>query len=172
MRRGFPPPAAEERLQGAHARRRGAGPQDRRRRAQEAGAGGLGSRHDGKKEIIDFQLAGSESAAEWERFLTALHRRKAENVVRRLADRWQPTYPKAVACLRNDLDDLLTCFRYNTLAERKQVRTTNAIERRFREVRRRTRPMGTFQDTTSMDRILYAVFNHENKFRGISTPSP
>ena len=139
-------------------------------RAQEAGAGALGSRHDGKKEIIDFQLASSESAAEWERFLTALHRRKAENVARRLADRWQPTYPKALACLSNDLDDLLTCFRYNTLAERKQIRTTNAIERRFREVRRRTRPTGTFQDKTSMDRILYAVFIHENKSQGISTP--
>jgi mutator family transposase len=29
----------------------------------------LGLRHDGKKEIIDFRLAQSESAAEWERFL-------------------------------------------------------------------------------------------------------
>ena len=38
----------------------------------------------------------------------------------------------------------------------------NAIERRFREIRRRTRPMGTFQDRTSMDRILFAVFTHQN----------
>ena len=30
---------------------------------------------------------------------------------------------------RNDLDELLTCFRYRTLAERKAVRTTNAIEK-------------------------------------------
>ena len=45
-----------------------------------------------------------------------------------------------------------------------------AIERRFREVRRRTRPMGTFQDKTSMDRILFAVFTHENKSQGVSTP--
>ena len=81
-------------------------------------------------------------------------------------------YPQAVACLRNDLDDLLTCFRYATLAERKQVRTTNAIERRFREVRRRTRPMGAFQDRTSMDRILFAVFNHQNKCQGTATPFP
>jgi transposase-like protein len=47
---------------------------------------------------------------------------------------------------------------------------TNAIERRFREVRRRTRPMGTFQDKTSMDRILFAVFTHENLNQGIATP--
>ena len=102
--------------------------------------------------------------------MNAPSRRKAESAARRFADRWEPVYPKAVACLRNDLDDLLTCFRYNTLQERKQVRTTNAIERRFREVRRRTRPMGTFQDKTSMDRILYAVFIHENKAQGLRTP--
>ena len=54
--------------------------------------------------------------------------------------------------------------------ERRAVRTTNAVERRFREVRRRTRPMGTFQDKTSMDRILFAVFTHENKSQGVSTP--
>ena len=35
----------------------------------------LGLRHDGKKEVIDFQLARAESAAEWERFLTSLWRR-------------------------------------------------------------------------------------------------
>ena len=200
----------------------------------------LGIRHDGKKEIIDFRLAASESTTEWERFLTDLWRRgltgddlevicadggqgliaalptvyptirlqrcwahkirnildkvrkpdrdavkaalhaimnapnrpKALRAARRFADAWETTYPKAVACLRNDLDDLLTCFRYATLAERKQVRTTNAIERRFREVRRRTRPMGTFQDRTSMDRILFAVFSHQNKCQGTATPFP
>ena len=35
----------------------------------------LGVRPDNKKEIIDFRLAASESAAEWERFLTDLFRR-------------------------------------------------------------------------------------------------
>jgi transposase-like protein len=38
----------------------------------------------------------------------------------------------------------------------KKIRTTNLIERRFRELRRRTRPMGVFSDKTSMERILYA----------------
>jgi hypothetical protein len=37
------------------------------------------------------------------------------------------------------------------------VCSTNAIERRSREVRRRTRPMGSFQDKTSMDRTLSAA---------------
>ena len=51
--------------------------------ARKTGAGALrrpvlvalGLRPDGKKEIIDFRLAGSESAAEWEQFLTDLSRR-------------------------------------------------------------------------------------------------
>jgi hypothetical protein len=30
--------------------------------------------------------------------------------------------------------------------------------------------MGVFQDRTSMDRILFAVFMHENKMQGISAP--
>lgn len=214
--------------------------------ARKTGAGALkrpvlvalGLRPDGKKEIIDFRLAGSESAAQWEQFLTDLYRRgltgegldmicvdggsgllaalpialpnipvqrcwahKMRNVLdkvrkadqpklkralhkimnaanavaarsaaRRFAERFQECYPAAVACLRNDLDELLTCFRCKSLAQRRAVRTTNAIERRFREVRRRTRPMGTFQDKTSMDRILFAVFTHENKSQGVSTP--
>ena len=104
------------------------------------------------------------------KIMNAANRPKALSAARRFADAWENTYPKAVACLRNDLDDLLTCFRYQTQAERRQVRTTNAIERRFREVRRRTRPMGTFQDRTSMDRILFAVFSHENKPQGTNTP--
>jgi putative transposase len=196
----------------------------------------LGLRHDGKKEIIDFRLAASESAAEWEKFLADLYRRgltgeglemicvdggagllaalpmifpgiavqrcwahKIRNVLdkvkradqpaikralhkimnnapaaraaaRKFANRFEAKYPAAVACLRNDLDELLTCFRYKSEGQRRKVRTTNAIERRFREVRRRTRPMGTFQDRTSMDRILFAVFTHENKSQGVSTP--
>lgn len=95
---------------------------------------------------------------------------RARAAARRCADRWGPTYPKTVACLRNDLDDLLTCWRYPTLAERRRVRTTNAIERHFREVRRRTRPMGVFSDRTSMDRILFAVFAHENRNQSVSPP--
>src|SRR5918994_1918735 len=95
---------------------------------------------------------------------------RARSAARRFADLWESTYAKAVACLRADLDDLLTCFRYPTLEERKAVRTTNAIERRFREVRRRTRPMGTFQDKTSMEPTLFAVFMHENRNQALATP--
>ena len=93
---------------------------------------------------------------------------QARKAARRFADKWEPTYPKAVRSLRRDLDSLLTFLRvFHDPVWRKLTRTTNAIERRFREVRRRTRPMGVFSDTTSMDRILFAVFTYENKNQNI-----
>ena len=93
---------------------------------------------------------------------------EARSAARRFANRWEDAYPRAVACLRDDLDDLLTCFRYKDPDQRRQVRTTNAIERR--EVRRRT--LGAIQDRTSMDRILFAIIIHENKQQGVSTLFP
>lgn len=51
-----------------------------------------------------------------------------------------------------------------------QVRTTNAVERRFQKVRRRTRSMGMFYDRMSMERILYVVFSDENLRQGVATP--
>src|SRR5262249_36756390 len=39
----------------------------------------------------------------------------ARTAARRFADRWQADYEKAVRCLRDDLDELLTCWRYPTL---------------------------------------------------------
>ena len=193
----------------------------------------LGIRHDGKKEVIDFRLATSESGAAWRVFLTDLTNRgltgfevicadggeglisilpevypniplqrcwahkmrnildkvpkkkqhavkrglqkiygariltEAQTYAKRWARSWIDLYPKAVKCLRDDLEDLLTCFQFSDPDFRKAIRTTNAIERRFREVRRRTRPMGVFSNRTSIERILYAVFMYENINQGV-----
>ena len=42
------------------------------------------------------------------------------------------------------------------------MRTTNVIERAFREVRRRTKPMSCFNNVQSIERTVYAVINHLN----------
>jgi transposase-like protein len=42
-------------------------------------------------------------------------------------------------------------------------RTTNVIVRAFREVRRRTRPMSSFSNVESCDRIVYGVISHLNR---------
>lgn len=88
---------------------------------------------------------------------------------RRFAGHWEGVYSKAVACMSDDLDELLACFRYETIEERKTVRATNAIKRRFPDARRRTCPMSVFQDRTSVERILFAVFTHENLTQGVPT---
>jgi transposase-like protein len=198
----------------------------------------LGIRPDGKKEIIDFRQAFSESQYAWEGFLNHLYQRglkgsllklmiidggkglkaalplvygaipvqrcwahktrnvlnsvkradqrmvkntlhrishapnlvKAQQAARRFVQRWQPHYPKAVSCLLKDLPELLTFLTIHLNLNPTALRTTNAIERRFREVRRRTRPMGTFSDHTSMDRIMFSVFAYENLKEGSATP--
>lgn len=92
----------------------------------------------------------------------------AHAAARRFAERFDKQYPALVACLRNDLDALLTCFRYKSEPQRRAVRTTNALERLLREVQRRTRSIVTFQDMSRMDRILLAVFTHEGNSPGVS----
>jgi len=67
---------------------------------------------------------------------------------------WRDLEPKAVACLEKDLEELLAVFAVPP-AHRQRVRTTNMIERFFRDVRRRTRPMGCFQNAASAERTLY-----------------
>jgi transposase-like protein len=96
--------------------------------------------------------------------------REAQGALRRFKEHWGALYPKVVACLLKDEEDLLTFFQINDPSLWSQIRTTNAIERRFREVRRRTRPMGVFADRASMERILYAVFSYENHQQGTGTP--
>jgi len=88
--------------------------------------------------------------------------REAISRYREWAVRWQEVAPSAVACLGKDLDELLP-FLNCPQAHWKKVRTTNAIERAFREVRRRTRPMSCFQNSASVDRIIYGVISHLNK---------
>jgi len=91
----------------------------------------------------------------------AATRRDAVGAFRRWKSRWQRRYPKAVGCLEKDLEALLCCFAFPAWL-RPKIRTTNAIERAFREVRRRTRPMSAFTNDQSCERIIYALIHHLN----------
>ena len=189
----------------------------------------------GKKELISFRIAPSESQASWEAFLNDLYKRalKGENLKLIITDgcpglkaaldtvyaytkrqhcwvhklrnvakylkksdqkqvlaeakkiyqaetkreavklfrlwkkHWYKLYPKAVNCIEKDLDELLSFLeiavptKYQKLI-RKRIRTTNVIERSFREVRRRTRPMSCFTNQDSVNRIIYAIFTRLN----------
>src|SRR5690242_20414846 len=75
---------------------------------------------------------------------------------------WEQRRPQAVACIERDLDALLNFFAVPE-GHWKKVRTTNVIERVFREVRRRTRPMSSFSNVQSCDRIVFGVVSHLNR---------
>lgn len=189
----------------------------------------------GKKELISFRIASSESQASWEAFLNDLYNRglsgdnlklaitdgckglhaaldvvyaytkrqhcwvhKLRNVAKYLKkihekqvlseakkiyqadterqavklfrswkEHWYTLYPKAVECMEKDLDELLNFLKipvkeqYRQLI-RRRIRTTNVIERAFREVRRRTRPMSCFTNQDSVNRIIYAILTRLN----------
>jgi len=189
----------------------------------------------GKKELISFRIASSESEASWESFLNDLYtrglkgdnlkliitdgcpglhaaldivyaytkrqhcwvhklrnvakhlrksdekqvlsevkkiykantKRKAVRLFRLWKKHWYRLYPKAVSCIEKDLDELLAFLeiplpeKYRALI-RKRIRTTNVIERAFREVRRRTRPMSCFTNQDSVNRIIYAILTRLN----------
>lgn len=92
----------------------------------------------------------------------AANRREAAQAYWRFSSRWRKAYPTAVACLKKDFDQLLSFFEIKNSNLWSRLRTTNLIERAFREVRRRTRPMGVMAHIQSLQRIVFAVFHHLN----------
>lgn len=75
---------------------------------------------------------------------------------------WQKLCPKAVYCLEKDLDDLMP-FLDCPKSHRIRIRTTNVIERTFREARRRIRVFSCFTNIKSSERILFAIFDYLNR---------
>ncbi|PIQ88335.1 MAG: hypothetical protein COV72_08490 [Candidatus Omnitrophica bacterium CG11_big_fil_rev_8_21_14_0_20_42_13] len=105
--------------------------------------------------------------AEARKIYNASTHRKAVAAFKTLRNHWKGIAPEAVNCLERDIDELLAFLtipikeQYRAFI-RRQIRTTNIIERSFREVRRRTRPMGCFTNYDSVSRIIYAIFNRLN----------
>lgn len=94
----------------------------------------------------------------------ATDRTAAMKAFKKWKARWIEGYPKAVACVDKDIDRLLA-FYATPRPHWKMVRTTNAIERCFREVRRRTDSIGTFLDDASISRVIFALFDYLNRKR-------
>lgn len=89
----------------------------------------------------------------------AANRQNASAIYKNWVATYQDKYPKAVACLARDIDSLLTFF-YFPEGLRVKIRTTN---RSFREVRRRVRPIGCFENDSSVNRIIFGVISGLNK---------
>lgn len=97
-----------------------------------------------------------------QRIYLARNAAQARGAFARFRFHWQTPYPALVKRLQRDLPELLTFFDFPQPLWRK-LRTTNAIERCFVEVRRRTRPMVLFTNLASVERIVYAIFFRFNQ---------
>jgi len=92
----------------------------------------------------------------------AKNKKAAEQNYNKWHKEWISISPKAVRCVEKDIEELLNFYSCPKEIWIK-VRTTNVIERAFREVRRRTRPMSCFNNIQSIERIVYAVLGHLNE---------
>lgn len=91
------------------------------------------------------------------------NRQEAVNCFRAWKKKWIQEAPEAVRCLEADLEALLEFFDCPPHLWKK-LRTTNAIERLFVEVRRRIRTMCAFTTRSSCERILFSVFDRMNGY--------
>jgi putative transposase len=89
--------------------------------------------------------------------------RQANKRFKRWKAKWERLYPKAVECIEKDLDELLAVFHFDE-KHRRKIRTTNPIERAFKEFRRRTNVMDNHLPTMdSCEKIFYIMCKFLNE---------
>lgn len=81
----------------------------------------------------------------------------AKDALRRWCARWQEKYPNVVSAVQKDAGGLLAFFGCPEL-HWEYVRTTNPIERVFRELRRQQFGCGAFANRDACNRAVYRVF--------------
>jgi len=87
----------------------------------------------------------------------APHRAASKAAFREWSLLWRQRYPGVVAAVEEDLGHLLAFFGCPEL-HREYVRTSNPIERAFRELRRQTFGCGAFANREACNRAVYRVF--------------
>ena len=102
-----------------------------------------------------------ECTDELQTIYAAKNRHSAIGAFKNWKKKWSKISERAVCCVENDLEELLNVYAFPE-GQRKKIRTTNVIERSFREVRRRTRVFSCFSNKESCDRIIYAIFTYLN----------
>ena len=95
-------------------------------------------------------------AADLKPIFRAARRETAERLAEDFSERYEADYPKAVQALQRGLDEALTYTVFPT-SHHRLIRTTNGLERLFREVKRRTRVVGVFPSEESAETLATAV---------------
>lgn len=95
-------------------------------------------------------------AADLKVVFQSARRETAEALAASFAERYADLYPKAVTTLERGLDEALTYTSFPS-SHHRLIRTTNGLERVFREVKRRTRVVGVFPNEQSAETLATAV---------------
>lgn len=95
-------------------------------------------------------------AADLKIIFRAARRGTAEQLAASFRERYGKRYPKAVGVLTRGLSEALTYTAFPS-GHHKYIRTTNGLERLFREVKRRTRVVGVFPNERSAENLATVV---------------
>ncbi len=90
----------------------------------------------------------------------------AKEAVELFKKKWSLKYPSAVECLTENIEDCLTYYKY-PYQHWLRIRTTNVVERSFKEVKRRIKTAGRFQNEERALTMVYWQL-HELKWNGVS----
>ena len=135
--------------------------------------------HEGIKAAVASELPGAEwqrctvhfernvlshvppnSMAEVAQDIKAIFKVRREETAEALAEEfvslYEESYPKAVSVFEAGIEDALTYLRYPG-SHHARIRTTNMLERLFREVKRRTRVVGVFPSETSANTLATEI---------------
>jgi len=94
---------------------------------------------------------------------TVKDKKEAEETAKLFCQKWYIQEEKAINSFRHNLED---CFTYFEFPEHiwKRIRTTNILEREFREVRRRIKVFdNSFNSVESITNYANSIFNNLNK---------
>jgi putative transposase len=102
----------------------------------------------------------TSSMAEVAEDLSAIFKVSREKTARTLAEEfvelYAKSYPKAIAVFEAGIEDALTYLRYPG-SHHARLRSTNMLERLFKEVKRRTRVVGVFPNETSASTLATEI---------------
>ena len=93
----------------------------------------------------------------------------AKEAIELFKKNWNRKYPSAVECLLGDVEACLTYYKY-PYQHWRRIRTTNVVERSFKEVKRRTKGIGRFQDEQRALTMVYWQLK-ELKWQGVKMTS-
>ena len=87
---------------------------------------------------------------------------QAERIMNTWKSKWRKVYPRAVRCWETDEERVFNYFKH-PIEHHKAIRTTNHIERQFKELRRRMRPQEMLPNKFAADKMLYALIQIRNE---------